>query len=35
MEKYPENSEISLDEALRVGSYGLETGSVQADGVNE
>ena len=32
MEKYPENSEISLDEALRVGSNGLETGAVRKDG---
>ena len=27
MEKYPENTEIAFEEALRVGSHGLETGS--------
>jgi hypothetical protein len=27
MEKWPENTEIAFEEALRVGSHGLETGS--------
>ena len=26
MEKYPENTEIAFEQALRVGSHGLETG---------
>ena len=26
MEKYPENTEIAFEGALRVGSHGLETG---------
>jgi hypothetical protein len=30
MEKYPENTEISFEEALRVGSHGLETGTLKA-----
>jgi hypothetical protein len=28
MEKYPENTEIAFEEALRVGSHGLETGTL-------
>ena len=28
MEKFPENTEIAFDEALRVGSHGLETGFI-------
>ena len=28
MEKWPENTEIAFEEALRVGSHGLETGIV-------
>ena len=27
MEKYPENTDIAFEEALRVGSHGLETGT--------
>ena len=27
MEKWPENTDIAFEEALRVGSHGLETGS--------
>jgi hypothetical protein len=30
MEKYPENTEIAFDEALLVGSHGLETGSLKS-----
>jgi len=26
MEKFPENTDIAFEEALRVGSHGLETG---------
>ena len=29
MEKYPENTEIAFEEALRVGSHGLETGTLK------
>ena len=28
MEKWPENTDISFEEALRVGSHGIETGIV-------
>jgi len=28
MEKFPENTDIAFEEALRVGSHGLETGFV-------
>lgn len=27
MEKFPENTMVAFDEALRVGSHGLETGT--------
>lgn len=29
MDKYPENTDIAFEEALRVGSHGLETGISQ------
>jgi len=31
MEKWPENTEIAFEEALKVGSHGLETGSGFSD----
>jgi glycerophosphoryl diester phosphodiesterase len=33
MEKFPENTEIAFEEALRVGAHGLETGIESQDKV--